>query len=645
MKSNVFSYNPARSKSITNRALVLAALFGGKSFIQSAPYGDDVNAMIEALRKLGIEIDVQEKEDSRDIVVNKKIDLKEKYSNKVIRINAKNAGTTSRFILAYAATLNKKIILSGSAGLKKRPIAELVDALNQLGAHITYEEEAGHLPVCIHPQVPQGGTINISMQKTSQYASALSLIAPFLQKKTTIKTTGDRRSKSYFDTTRTLIKLWSKDNVQKNRSKKITIPVDIASASYIIAISVINCTKILVRNMILSDLDAEKEFFKYIKKMGCDVGQTKTGLLISPPRKFKPLKKIDAREIPDSVLTLAMICALTQDKTTISNVSHLRYKECDRLLAMSNELKKLGAKVQLKNNTITIGRGEKVDVEARINTYDDHRMAMVFSIPKSIYPSISIENPVVVQKSYTKYWEDYRKTILSLNKNFILVGMPGSGKTSLAKELARLWDYSFIDLDETFVTKEKMSIETYIQKHGWESFRKKESKILKTFKPNQRIIISTGGGAILKKENISVLKKLGIIIYLETGASQLTTHLKKDSKNSRPHLQKDILDKLKTIEKERIPLYKAIKDISLSPISETKNKEYDIKRKIKNLENQLFYCHENDSYRIGCNHYWLRNKWPYDGPHPLGKEKNPPSDKKETRRKCHKTRTRRNGCC
>ncbi len=592
MKSKVFSYNPTRSKSITNRALVLAALLGGKSYIKNAPYGEDVDAMIEALQKLGIDISVQKKEYSRDITVNKKIDLSKKYDDKLIKINAKNAGTTSRFILAYATTLNKKIILDGSENLKKRPIAELVDALNKLGAYITYEEEVGHLPVCVHPQVPQGGTINISMKKTSQYASALSLVAPFLQKKTAIKTTGDRRSKSYLDITRALIRLWSKNNVQKSSSKKITIPVDIASASYIIAINIINCTKILVRNMAISELDAEKDFFKYIKMMGCDVRQTKKGLLISPPRKFKPIKKIDARKIPDSVLTLAMICALTQEKTIISNVSHLRYKECDRLLAMSNELKKLGTKVHLKNNVIVIEKGKKVDTEAKINTYDDHRMAMVFSIPKSMYPSISIENPDIVQKSYTTYWKDYRKTILSLNKNFILIGMPGSGKTSLGKELARLWNYSFIDLDEAFITKEQISIETYVQEYGWESFRKKESKILKTLRSNQRLVISTGGGVILKKENIVALKKLGVIAYLETDTSQLATHLKEDSRNMRPHLQKNILNNIQVLEKERNALYKDIKDISLSPIPETKNKEHDMKKKIYNLENQLFYCHE-----------------------------------------------------
>lgn len=601
--SNIYSYSPPYSKSIANRALILAALSKGKSRISRVPYGDDVDYMLQSLEKLGCTIAVQKHKEARTVTITgliNKVDQKSRKRN-AIKLFTGNAGTTTRFILTLSTLLNKKIILEGQPEMEARPLASLVTALNGLGAHITYNKKRGHMPVTIHPSVPHGGTIHVDTSQTSQFASALALIAPMLKQETTIILGENARSESYLKTTLEMLREWNIKYEQKNRSIKFhpqqvkgrnyRVQPDIASASYIIAIAILNCTKILVKDMYLSPLHSEREFMAILEAMGCTTEQTTKGILITPPKKQKKIKTINASNIPDTALTLCALKAITGGKTRFTHIGHLKYKETNRLKALHQELRHLGSRVKIDNETLEIWGTADIHRKANIQTYKDHRMALAFSIIKSQFPEITIKNPEVVQKSYPKYWNDYRDMTLQLNTNIVLIGLPGSGKTSLAKRLARRWKYNVIDFDEVFNKQTGKTIAAYVEEYGWEKFRAQETKILKKFEQKSRSIIATGGGIVLKERNFLHLRKLGIVVYLEMPLKDISTRIEQDphTKNQRPNFKDRTRTTLQRMYQERSSLYQACCHISLSSAPETENITQDLDLKIQELESKLFY--------------------------------------------------------
>lgn len=609
LTSKPYSYSAPASKSIANRAIILAALSHGTSELQKVPDGDDVNLMITSLRLLGCTIEEKRTKDTRTLWITgmiKKIDHTKKGTPKTTKLYTGNAGTTTRFILSLATLLNKKIILSGSTRMQERPIEDLVDALRNLGANITYNERPHHLPVTVHPQVPVGGDITIDMSRTSQFATSILLIAPFLERNVSLRLKNPGPSISYFEGTLALLKEWSITYEQKKstektvtlkpqkiQGRKYNISSDISSASYIITLAILHCTKIVFKNYTPSHLHAESTFFNAIEKMGCKLQRHKNTLQISPPKIRKPLGAIGASSMPDTALTLAVLAALTPGKSILQNIGHLKYKECDRLKALKQELTKLGAKVILTAKNLTIWGREKLNPTTNIQTYGDHRMALAFSIMKSQYPQIAIHNPEVVQKSYPNYWHEYRDFMLALNKNIVLIGMPAAGKTALGKELARQWKYHFVDLDAIFESNIHTSIATFVKTHGWAAFRKEETAILETLKPNSKTIISTGGGVVLQKKNIPLLKKLGTTVYLETTNQDMLHRLTKSAKakHQRPNLEQATTKTINDLASERVPLYDACSQIKIPSIKETSNLTRDLATKVQALEQKLFYTH------------------------------------------------------
>lgn len=544
--------------------------------------------MIQNLQKLGCTITEKTQPKYRTLLVTgliNKIDQKSEKKQKALYINTGNAGTTTRFILAIATLLNKKIILNGSKRMQQRPIAEEVTALNELGAHITYQKTHEKLPIIIHPRVPQGGKVTINAQSTSQFGTSILLIAPFLQNTTTVAIKNVGPSKTYLSSTLKLLQEWGLKYEQKNSSKwtctfqtqsvkgqRISILEDISSASYLMGAAILNNKNIEVNiTDYESPLHPEREFLSVLKQPS--------------------IRTIDASTIPDTALTLAMIAALTPGKTTLTNIHHLRYKECDRLKALQQELEKLHIRTTCTPTSLAVWGTSAELPSASIKTYDDHRIALAFSILKSRFPHIIIENPEVVQKSYPKYWEDYRDFTLSLNTNIVLIGMPGSGKSSLGQALAKKWKYQYLDLDRAFEKNVQTTIAQFVEIHGWEAFRKKETEILRNLKPKSKTIISTGGGVVLKKANAPLLKKLGTIVFLESTQSNTLHHLEHDprTQKQRPNLRKDTKKNLRRMYQERTRLYHALGQITIPTMKETSRPTDDIHAKIQSLEYQLFY--------------------------------------------------------
>lgn len=431
------------SKSITNRVLILAALANGTTIIKNTAICDDTKYMIQGLKKLGIRI--KQKETTIKIQGNNgnfKNNNSTELSTKrfpVIKINCGNAGTVTRFLTALATLTKKTIIIDGDFRMRERPIKELVTALNKLGAKIESTNE--HLPIKIYPQKLKGGEITLPGNISSQYLSAILLIAPFAEKNTTIKIEQKLYSKPYVKTTLATLKSFKTKIVNKNfkqfkiksqspiSPKIYTVESDASSASYIGALAALHPNKkVLLKNIHKNSIQGDIKFLEYLKKMGCKISENKKGTIIKGPplknnRRLKSLGTIDMNETPDLVMTFAILAIFTSGKTKITDIGNLRIKETDRIHALKNELKKLGVKVKTGKNWIEIEGYSNINIQnipknshpyshtkhIIIETYNDHRIAMAFGIAQTIFHSIKIKNPNCVSKSYTTFWEDLQK--------------------------------------------------------------------------------------------------------------------------------------------------------------------------------------------------------------------------------------------
>ena len=538
------------SKSIANRALILSALTNFKTTLKNLPECDDTKYLLRALKKL-------------------------QTSKKTpIKLHTGNAGTTTRFLTAYCTLLSKHIIIDGDKRMKERPIKELVDALKKLGADISCKKNCP--PVEIKPQIPKGGTIKLPGNISSQYISAILLAAPHFTGKTTINIEQELCSQPYINLTiktQNTFDFTPKNNKfaqfkvspQKGKSpKNYTIESDASGASYIGAFAALNpAWTILLSNIHHNSLQGDIAFLKYLKKMGCKITPTKKGTRIRGPKELKRLGAIDMNKTPDLVMTFAALAMFTPGKTTIKNIANLRIKETNRLLALKNEIKKFGIKVETTKDSITI-HGDPIHLKSiskkiSIKTYNDHRIAMCFAILNNRFPNLHIQNPKCVNKSYPTFWEDLEMLEQAQPKrsNIVLTGMRGSGKTHYGKILAKTLSRKFIDTDDLIVKESKYnSISKIVEKKGWKFFRRLEKEIAKKVSEVENHIISTGGGLIIDKENEKNLKKTGIIVFLNRPIKECAKYVKL-SKIKRPALtdQKNTLKELNKVWKERRERY------------------------------------------------------------------------------------------
>ncbi len=385
------------SKSITTRARALAALSGSEVTLQNAAVCDDSKYMLKGLMKIGF----QEKEP--------------------IKIFTGNAGTATRFLTAIASITDKKTIIAGDKHMATRPIKPLVDALNKLGAKIKCP--TGCPPVMIYDQPPIGGEIKIPGDISSQYITALLMIAPFLEEPTTIKITGQLASKPYVEMTIKMMKDFGLKVANKNFKeftikpqnakppKTYHIEGDCSSASYLGAFAALNPkSPVTLENISENSLQGDIKFLQYLKKMGCTIPHSGKKIKIQGPRQLKSLGTIDMNETPDLVMTFAVLAMFTEGETRITNIANLRIKETDRLAALENEIKKFGIKVRAGKDFIAV-TGGPLDFNKKIavETYDDHRIAMCFGILLNKFPNLKIKNPECVRKSYPDFWKHMSK--------------------------------------------------------------------------------------------------------------------------------------------------------------------------------------------------------------------------------------------
>ena len=399
------------SKSITNRILLLSAIADGETTIKHALQSDDTHHMIEALKIL--QVDLTQKENG-DILIQ---GARGQFKNKSAKIFLGNAGTAFRPLTAALAFSQGDYMLSGVPRMHERPIKDLVDALLQLNADITYLNEEGYPPLKISPsEIIINGSVKIRGDISSQFLTALLMAIPLTKKEVSIEIVGDLISKPYIDIT---LNLMNRFGVQVKKIDwqyfvipgsggyvspgEIFVEGDASSASYFLAAGAL-AGDIEVKGIGKNSIQGDIKFTEALTLMGAEI-QILDGSITASKASTLQSINLDCNHIPDAAMTLAVLALFANGTTKLRNIGSWRVKETDRIKAMATELKKLGAEVVDGEDFIEITPPLHIKENIEIDTYDDHRMAMCFSLVSLKNIPIIINDPACVNKTFPTYFE------------------------------------------------------------------------------------------------------------------------------------------------------------------------------------------------------------------------------------------------
>jgi 3-phosphoshikimate 1-carboxyvinyltransferase len=412
------------SKSITNRAIVLAALgcahgCGGCE-LEGALFSEDTDVMMGALRELGFYAAPRRDVPAPIIKVFHEWTGPGLFPS-VAGLFVGNSGTTIRFLTAMLALGHGRYRLDGVPRMRERPIADLLDALRQLGVDARSETGNGCPPVVIEANGLRGGDVRVKADVSSQYLSGLLMVAPFAEAETRIRVEGPRVSEPYIEMTLVMMRQWGlvvsvepgpvyripgrqRVHTDDNYVDYVIEP-DASAASYFWAAAAVTGGRVTVSGLNRNSLQGDVRFVDVLGEMGCRVEECDAGITVHGG----PLRGVDVdmNDISDTVMTLGAVALFAEGPTTIRNVAHIRHKETDRIAALATELRKLGAEVEERPDGLTITprslRGCPVD------TYNDHRMAMSLALVGLRVPGVVIRNPGCVAKTYPGFWQDLER--------------------------------------------------------------------------------------------------------------------------------------------------------------------------------------------------------------------------------------------
>ncbi|MDP3970381.1 MAG: 3-phosphoshikimate 1-carboxyvinyltransferase [bacterium] len=550
-----YSISVPGSKSLMNRALICAALASGQTKLTNPNYCEDTVYLIKALQSLGVTI-----KQHADYLLVKGIAGKFKKPSRALFLG--NAGTATRFLTPLVPVGTS---ITGDKHMQQRPLDDLLKALYQLG--FDFESKTGCPPVKIISREQTSETIDIPGKISSQYLSAILMMAPTLKKPLTINVRGTLVSKPYVEMTIAVMKQFGVSIRHEDFKKffikpqvyqftKYEVPADASSATYWWTLAAITGSSITVDNL-HDNKQADFGYLQILKKMGCQVkGTTVTG-----SEELWAVSQ-NMKDMPDAVMSLAMVAACATGVTEIKNISHLKAKETNRLKLLISNLRKVGIRASTNGTNLKItGDVGKINGK-RITTEDDHRFAMAFAILGLRFSNMSIDKSECVKKSYPAFWQDIQKCQQASKKQTILLtGMRGSGKSTIGKNWAKKYGASFIDLDEEIEKEISMSISQYVKNYGWKKFRNVEIKITKRFIDIENAVIATGGGTLMNQHNYVNLKHYYIVL-MYAPVSELRRRVQNDKKTSksRPALLSDTQDELGDIWKKRKYKYYQVAD-------------------------------------------------------------------------------------
>jgi 3-phosphoshikimate 1-carboxyvinyltransferase len=405
------------SKSITNRALVLAALAAPGCTVCDALRSEDTEVMVDCLKRLGWIVNADWSKNLIEVFRDQSHEVIED-DEWIPKGNAElfvgNSGTTIRFLTAMLALGEGTYRLDGIPRMRERPIGDLLDALKQLSVDVRSEFDNGCPPVIVNAHGLHGGHVRIRADVSSQFLSALLLVCPFARGDTTIEVVGTLVSEPYIEMTLKILRLidvrvdveapgrYRIPGRQSYCGASLVVEPDVSSASYFWGAAAITGGTITVPNVKIFGWQGDLRFVDVLEEMGCRIERGQNDITVHGG----PLRGVDVdmNDISDTVMTLGAVALFAEGPTTIRNVAHIRHKETDRIAALATELRKLGAEVEERADGLTITPGPLKG--CAVDTYNDHRMAMSLALVGLRVPGVVIRNPGCVAKTYPGFWQD-----------------------------------------------------------------------------------------------------------------------------------------------------------------------------------------------------------------------------------------------
>jgi 3-phosphoshikimate 1-carboxyvinyltransferase len=416
------SITPPASKSLTNRALVLAAMGEGTSRLRNVLMADDTRVMLDGLKRLGFELEIDEAGETVNVH-----GLAGKIPNSSAELFCGNSGTTIRFLTALCALGQGKYLLDGVDRMRQRPIGELMQLLKDLGVRSRYPGTIGYPPVEVQADGLPGGLIRFGAAQSSQFLSAALMIGPYARHELKVDLIGPQTSWPYVAMTMQLMDTFglTPELIREPSTgdpKQIIIPQgtysatdyvvepDASNAAYFLAAAAIHeGAEVTIRGLGRQSLQGDVGFAEVLRRMGAGVALRRDSMTVSGSGRLSGID-VDLAPMPDTAQTLAAISLFAEGRTIIRGLRTLRVKETDRLEALSNELTRLGADVKIDVDMLWIEPPKEVR-PAAIETYDDHRMAMSFALVATKAPGIVIKDGECVNKTYPNYFQDLNQVL------------------------------------------------------------------------------------------------------------------------------------------------------------------------------------------------------------------------------------------
>ena len=584
---------PPGSKSISNRALVLAALGEGTTRIHGLLHSDDTQYMLTAIAQLRGATYAWE--DAGEVLVVTGRGGKLQASEEPLYLG--NAGTAARFLTSVAALCApspsaSSTVLTGNARMKVRPIGPLVDALRSNGVAVEYLEKEKSLPVRVDAMAGfAGGVIELAATVSSQYVSSILMAAPYAHKPVTLRLVGGKPiSQPYIDMTIAMMASFgitversSEDpntyhipqGVYKNPADYV-VESDASSATYPLAVAAITGTTCTIPNIGSKSLQGDARFaVEVLRPMGCTVEQTDTSTTVTGPPvgTLKAIPHVDMEPMTDAFLTASVLAAVAEGTTQITGIANQRVKECNRIAAMKDQLAKFGVRCnELEDGIEVTGRPyrELENPAEGIYCYDDHRVAMSFSVLSTVSPHpVLILERECTAKTWPGWWDVMSQSFkvhlegeedptaaaarraarsssrAGSGRSIFVIGMRGAGKSTAGRWMSEILKRPLVDLDEELERREGMTIPDIIRsERGWEGFRKAELELLEDVIKNRPTghIFSCGGGIVETEEARQLLvayqKSGGHVLLVHRDTDQVVEYLMRDK--TRPAYSENI---------------------------------------------------------------------------------------------------------
>ncbi len=406
------------SKSITNRALPIAALADGESLLSGGLVSDDTHVMSEALRALGVHVDTA----SEPWRVSGTGGQLKSVSEPLY---VQNSGTSARFLTAILSLAPDPVELDGNARMRERPIAHLTDAMAALGAEVEILGEKGCPPVRVQGGGLSGGRARMDARASSQYVSSLLIAAPYAQRDVELHFIGDTLvSRPYIDLTIEVMGAFgvearwgaesgqSGENMlvvpagQRYQARSYAIEPDASSAVYPLCAAAITGGRVRIEGIPRSSIQADLAIIDLLERMGCRIERESNAVTLTGPKDgLVSLEVVDMNALPDAALAFAVTAIFSKGPTLITDVGNLRIKETDRLAALETELRRLGARAESGPDWLQIRPAPLHG--AAIDTYDDHRIAMSFALAGLRIPGVTIKDPGCVSKTWPNFFDAF----------------------------------------------------------------------------------------------------------------------------------------------------------------------------------------------------------------------------------------------